>query len=367
MQEKDAKLMHFNVRVRTSIQYRTKGDVRLKRHSLKKLNIAAVLLALILTGCGNAAEDALVSPEIPEYNAMVPKTAEVIRGDLTPQYSARLDLLGYERVHYQFTQAEYEEMYGSYQLKIDEILVNVGDFVEKGEVMVSFHSDMLDKQIRDYEKQIEDARLSIEHLKRLSAIDPTEDHSDEIASLNREIQVAGLYIDDIEETYRKLNLISESDGFVSFISTTLREGYVTPGSDLILVDKSRGLYTTEKTEGYDFKPGEIYTAHLGKVEHRVEVVETPEGEDSGKVYFMPLDGEDEMPEKNLMLEFELPAVKDACYVNRQAVYDKDDIYFVYVVQENGMRRAVEVTPGDKIGNYLIIKEGLNGGENVELP
>ena len=201
----------------------------MKRRLPRKLNIMAVLLAVFLSGCGTAAEEELVSPEVPVYNAMVPKTAEVIRGDLTPQYSERLDLLGYERVHYQFTQAEYDELYGSYQMKIDEIHVNVGDFVEKGEVMVSFHSEVLDLQIRDYEKQIEEAGLSIDHLRRLSAIDPSEDHKDEIASLNREIEVARLYIADIEETYRKLNIIAKTDGFVSLISTALREGYVMPG------------------------------------------------------------------------------------------------------------------------------------------
>ena len=339
----------------------------MKRRLPRKLNIMAVLLAVFLSGCGTAAEEELVSPEVPVYNAMVPKTAEVIRGDLTPQYSERLDLLGYERVHYQFTQAEYDELYGSYQMKIDEIHVNVGDFVEKGEVMVSFHSEVLDLQIRDYEKQIEEAGLSIDHLRRLSAIDPSEDHKDEIASLNREIEVARLYIADIEETYRKLNIIAKTDGFVSLISTALREGYVMPGSDMILVDQSKGLYTTAKTDEYEFRPGEEFTAHLGNLERRVEVVETPEGEDANMVYFMPLDGEDEMPNKNLMLEFELPTLKDVCYVNRQAVYDKNGLYFVYVVQENGTRRAVEVTCGDRIGNYMIIREGLNGGESVELP
>ena len=53
----------------------------MKRRLPRKLNIMAVLLAVFLSGCGTAAEEELVSPEIPVYNAMVPKTAEVIRGD----------------------------------------------------------------------------------------------------------------------------------------------------------------------------------------------------------------------------------------------------------------------------------------------
>ena len=74
-----------------------------------------------------------------------------------------------------------------------------------------------------------------------------------------------------------------------------------------------------------------------------------------------------MLEKNLMLEFDLPTLKDVCYVNRQAVFDKGGVHLVCVVTENDIRNAVIVEVGDRGGNYYIIKSGLEGGELVELP
>ncbi len=340
----------------------------MKSKLFRKLNIFLSLsFALTLTGCGNAKEAALVPAEVPVYNALAPKTTQVIRGDLTVPYSTRLDLLGYEMVKYRFTRSEFEELFGTYKMELDAIHVSVGDEVHAGDVLVSFHSEVLDKQIEDNEQQIASARREIDHLRRLSSIDPSQDHSEEIRQLNRDIEVARLYVADVKETYERLNLIAEGDGHVSFVSTMFSMGYLAPDEDMIRVDTDRGLYTTKKTDDYTFKIGEKVTGKLRNVDYPLTVVETPEGEDDSLVYFRPDGQEGDMLEKNLMLEFDLPTLKDVCYVNRQAVFDKGGVHFVYVVKENDIRNAAIVEVGDRVGNYYIIKSGLEGGELVELP
>ncbi len=335
----------------------------------RKLNIAAcaLILSMSLTGCGGAVEDTLVPAEAPVYHAVVPKTAEVLRGDLTPQFSSRLDLLGFEQSRYQFSDAQYEELYGLYKMTIDEVRVDVGDHVRAGDVLVSFHSEELDKQIQDSEKSIRDANLEIDHLKKLSAIDPSEDHKNEIDQLNRDIEVSRLYIQDIQDTYGKLNIISKEEGYVSYVNPVLNDGYVIPGQDLVIVDQSRRIYVMEPSEIYNFKPGEIYTASSGGAKRKVQVVETPEGESGSKVYFEPVDADGEMLDKSIKLEIELPVMKDVCYVNKLAIYKKEEKYYAYVVREDGMHDVVEVTPGETVGNDIIIKEGLSGGEQLEMP
>ena len=344
----------------------------MRKETPRKLNktILAVLsgaMLLSLTACGEALEDSLVPPETPSYNAYVPNQADVIRGDLERKFEQRLDLLGYERIRHRFTQAQFSELYGTYQLEVEKIHVQVGDRVHPGDLMVSFHSRVLDEQITANEKKITDARLSIEHLRNLESIDSAQNHSDEIKRLEREISVAELYISDVNDTYRKLNIYSEVDGHVSAIDGSLQDGFVMPDTDLILVDVDEGIYKTEKPEYYTFKVGETYTATTRYSECQVEVIEMPEGGSATSVYFRPVGREGEILEKNLMLNFELPVLKDACYVNRQAVYEKNDRYFVYVVREDGMREARYITPGEQYGNYLIVKDGLEGGEKVELP
>ena len=325
------------------------------------------VLLLSLTGCGEAVEDDLVSPETPSYNSYVPKTTDVIRGDLERKFEQRLDLMGYDRVRYRFTEAQYMELYGTYQLEVDEVHVNLGDKVHDGDLMVSFHSKVLDDKIKENEKKITDAGLSIEHLKNLEAIDPSADHSEEIKRLEREISVARLYITDVNDTYRKLNIYSEVNGYVSAVDSALQDGFVYPGKDLIVVDVDDGYYKMEKPEYYTFRVGEIYTATARYSEFQVEVIDPPEGGSDSYIFFRPVGLEGEILEKNLMLKFELPVLKDACYVNRQAVFEKNGQYFVYVVREDGMREAVYITKGEQYGNFLIVKDGLEGGEKVELP
>ena len=341
----------------------------MSRKYRKKLNIAALacVLAMTFSGCGTAAEDGLVPAGTPEYNAVVPKVAEVVRGDLTPQFSAKLDLLGYEQSRYQISSAQYEELFMLYNMVIDEIPVGVGDHVNAGDVLVAFHSDVLDKQIEENEKKITEANLEIENLRRISSIDSGEDHSADISRLNREIEVARLYISDIRETYNKLNIVSKVDGYVSYVNAVLSDGYIIPGQDMVVVDQSRRIYAMDPSELYSFKPGETFTATNGTTPRKLQVVETPEGETGNKVYFEPVDADGEMLDKSLKLEFELPEMKDVCYVNHLAIYKKDDKYYAYVVREDGMRNVVEVTPGDTVGNDIIIKEGLSGGEQLEMP
>lgn len=344
----------------------------MKKHLPRKLNkVMSVLLSgvllLSLSGCGEAALDELVPPETPTYNAYVPNTADVIRGDLERKFEQRLDLLGYERIRYRFTQAQFAELYGTYQLEVEKIHVNVGDQVHAGDLMVSFHSKVLDEQITTNEKKITEARLSIEHLRNLEAIDPSQNYSDEVKRLEREISVAQLYISDVNDTYRKLNIYADVDGHVSDIDGSLQDGFVMPDTDLVLVDIDDGIYKMEKPEYYTFNVGETYTANTRYSECQVEVIEMPEGGSATNVYFRPVGREGEILEKNLMLNFELPVLKDACYVNRQAVYEKNGQYFVYVVKDDGMREAHYITKGEQYGNYLVVKDGLEGGEKVELP
>ena len=45
---------------------------------------------------------------------------------------------------------------------------------------------------------------------------------------------------------------------------------------------------------------------------------------------------------------------------------EDNAYCVYVMQENGYQRAVFVTPGERIGENIVIAEGLEGGEKVVI-
>ena len=87
---------------------------------------------------------------------------------------------------------------------------------------------------------------------------------------------------------------------------------------------------------------------------------------SGKVYFKPNAVEGQILDKTLYLKFELPELKDVVYVNKYAVVEKDDTHYVYILGDQGLFSVVEVKIGESVENDIIIKEGLEGGEIVQV-
>lgn len=341
----------------------------MKNRIVIKLNkyitvFAIPVMMMFMSGCGAAKEDALVPPKDVSYAAVNPTVVLVERGDLSPKKELKLELLGYENIKYRFSLAEYTELVETYKLEVEDVNVNVGDVVHEGDVLVSFHSEVLDDKIRENQKKKRDAGLEIEHLKVLSDINESNDYSYDIAKKRRELEAADLHVSDVRNTYNKLSLVAEKDGVVSFVNSIIQNGYIKPDNDIISVVSGKGLYTAPKNTGNTFKVGEKYTCMTSASEYQLEVVDTPEGESDDLVYFRPVDENLHLTEQFLILQIDLPVQKDVCYVNKRAIVEKGDKFFIYVVKENGMQRVVEVKTGEKVDDYIIITEGLEGGETV---
>ena len=58
--------------------------------------------------------------------------------------------------------------------------------------------------------------------------------------------------------------------------------------------------------------------------------------------------------------------EDVLYVDRKAVKTADGKYFVYMLDENGLRTRKEITTGLETGNYVEIVSGLTEGDSVIL-
>ena len=71
----------------------------------------------------------------------------------------------------------------------------------------------------------------------------------------------------------------------------------------------------------------------------------------------------------LTITIPLEKLENVVYVPAAAVHHEEDfkeqdIYYVYTVDENGYRSAVKIKPGGRVGKYMVIKEGLQGGETI---
>ena len=389
-----------------------KGVTELKFCNSKKLIISTLLLlglAISGTGCSNSAMDDLVNSKDETYNHEQSDTTVVEREDLAPSFDMTLELAGYYSTQYNMLANEYNKYVEKYEIEIDEVLVNIGDTVEPGDTMVSFRSDKLETQKAEKRKTITEKTIEIEHLRRLMAIDPNEDHNSEIVRLQQEVNVAELYLSDIDEVYNKINIIAEKRGTVVHINDSLGYGFVEIGKPLVTVDSNYGYYTFSSTEDIPLEIGKIYKAQnsVTHTDYDIKCIASPDEvasstdatedssdeieeesneEDNSKkasetdassketvttngektFYFKPVEKSEQL-QKIMSVNVTLKTIPDAVYVDRRAISFKDDgNSYVIRINEDGSRTGVKVDVGQIYNDIAIIKNGLEGGETLAL-
>ena len=389
-----------------------KGVTELKFCNSKKLIISTLLLlglAISGTGCSNSAMDDLVNSKDETYNHEQSDTTVVEREDLAPSFDMTLELAGYYSTQYNMLANEYNKYVEKYEIEIDEVLVNIGDTVEPGDTMVSFRSDKLETQKAEKRKTITEKTIEIEHLRRLMAIDPNEDHNSEIVRLQQEVNVAELYLSDIDEVYNKINIIAEKKGTVVHINDSLGYGFVEIGKPLVTVDSNYGYYTFSSTEDIPLEIGKIYKAQnsVTHTDYDIKCIASPDEvasstdatedssdeieeesneEDNSKkasetdassketvttngektFYFKPVEKSEQL-QKIMSVNVTLKTIPDAVYVDRRAISFKDDgNSYVIRINEDGSRTGLKVDVGQIYNDIAIIKNGLDGGETLAL-
>lgn len=315
--------------------------------------IAAAMTTALCAGCTNSRME-VVTIEREPYERIQYQTVEVKRGDLQPEFTLTLKADG-------ITQITYDAV--SSDLQLDTVYVSVGDKVRKGDLLVSFRSDSIQKKITDYKEQCEQMELLAEHYTRLMAINRETDYSNDIAMLTEDIAVAKLYIEEAEEKLADYQIIAEDAGTVTAMDQYLKDGYFVPGKNLITQVCGNGRYSATLPENGTLTVGDIYTAKLGAMTYDMRVAEVTEK----TVIFEPVTDMSAVSDADrLTMVVKKPELSNAVYVEEKAVHEGEAGNFVYLLDEDGYRNAVFVTVGDKVDGYYVITDGLAGGEKVTL-
>lgn len=351
----------------------------------------AVLMALTLSGCGKPTVEDKAQVKIPVYDKVEYNSTEVAKGDIEPEVSLSLRVDGLHQISYTVDQDD---------LEIEKVYVTTGDKVKKGDVLISFKSGDIAETIKNLQKQLEDDKLIIEHYKRLMALDDNESHeqmkrddaddsedaggeeegqpasaseySSAIADIEKEMQLIRVQIEEADEKLRSYSLIAEEDGSIASVDEGLLAGFVTSGVTLISQYCGSDDYAAETKDDFDFEIGAIYEATSGvaKYDMRLKAIEEGDKEGERRLLFEPLTDMSGVSSTN---SFEIlvkkPVLKNVVYVPTKSVFDVDDKYFVYLIDDNGFRDCVEVTVGETIGEIgtdqlTVITSGLSGGEQV---
>jgi hypothetical protein len=156
------------------------------------------------------------------------------------------------------------------------------------------------------------------------------------------------------------------------VNSDLEYGYVTAGDTLVTLDSGSSDYVTETNDTYEFKVGDTYDADFDEATFSMKLIKCDKyvsdatGEEMQKLVFEPVNDMAGVTEADtLTMTIQKPTVAGVIYVNKNIVFEgSDGKNYVYVLTEDGYREAKEVTVGETVDDYTIIKSGLTAGEQV---
>ena len=176
-----------------------------KKKYISRLTLTAAITSILFSGCGVAQKE-LAQTDRASYEKISYQTVTVQSGSLTPQTTISLSAQGYTRFSYGATNTE---------LTLEKVNVAVGDHVKKGDILVAFKSGEIQKKIEDYSGQISQNKLLAEHYRAIMKIDDTQDYSSDIAQLDKDTEVAQLYLDEAEEKLSRYQITASEDGTIT--------------------------------------------------------------------------------------------------------------------------------------------------------
>lgn len=332
---------------------------------IRKRRMAAVMVLCVglLSGCaGKTQTDDLVIT-IPEYEKITYTTEPVVHGDIAPVLDLRLKAEQFERKEYY---PDHDEM------EVDQVFVHVGDVVQNGDTLVTFSSEDITEERRQYENRVEEDALLIDHYTKLDAINQTDEHQESIEQLKKDQEIAGLYIKDLDARLEAYTIKAEGSGIVSSLSDMLDYGTVYAGDAVVTILYGSDNYTTTTEDDYAFEVGQTFTATfgVGSYEVRLTAIDVLASDtDAGmkrQLTFTLVDSAKRPSSDSLNLEIEKNVLKNVLYVPEDAIVYVGNDNYVYVLDEDGFRHGIQVQTGVTIDGYTVIEDGLKEGDKVVI-
>ena len=356
----------------------------------KLLSTISVLMALALSGCGLGSERDLarISPD-PGSEAGY-STAYVLRGDVTYELKEELQLDNYTETRYGFSSKDIDSTLLE-DIKFDELYVNVGDMVKEGDVLLTLSSESLENEIDSYTEQKDLAVLEKTHYENRTMIDSDEDNETAINNCDEQISIANGYLTELYAKKELLTIRADQDGKVISISDQALSGKVSGSDSLLTIASGDDTYFLETDKITTLEVGQIVEADNGVVKYDALVTGVEKSATGSKVYFklgepgseLTLDmatGTDATEtdasmtgasqDGELIIVYELMVTvaeetrEDVLYVSADCVKEIDDKYYVFMLNDNGVRYAQEVEIDAILGDKAIIKSGLEEGDEV---
>ena len=266
------------------------------------------------------------------------------------------------------------------KLKVKEVFIKNGDFVEKGQVLMTFDDDEANKLNRNIEKE----RINLEKIQR--DLKTTRElyklggaSRDEVRNLEDNARVSQLNIDEYTEVLNKTatEVRSPVDGVVSNLKA--QENYlVDTDSSLLEIIDSNDLriiveipeYNTQSVKlGQTVKvrqdisdDDKVYDGEITKISR----LSTTSSLTSENVLEADVKTKELIP--NLVPGFKIKAVlqlksdEKNIIIPKIALQSENGKYFVFTIDTKNTVKRKEVTVKNIVGDNIIVTSGLNVGE-----
>lgn len=270
------------------------------------------------------------------------------------------------------------------KLKVKEVFIKNGDFVEKGQILMTFDDDETNKLNRSIEKE----RINLQKIQR--DLNTTRElyklggaSKDEVRNLEDSARITQLNIDEYVEVLSKTatEVRSPVDGVVSNLKA--QENYLvdTDSSLLEIIDADdlRIIVEIPEYNTQTVKLGQsirvrqdisdddkVYDGEITKIS-RLSTTSSMTGEN---ILEAEVKTNETIP--NLVPGFKIKAVLQLksdvknIIIPKIALQNEEGKYFVYTLDEKNTIKKKTITIKNIVGDNIIVLSGLNPGEEIVL-
>lgn len=324
---------------------------------MKKKSIIAIFCMFLLAGCGKQEAIQTTFVSIEPYNRVYSEAVEATLEDVVPYYDLTLTCDNFERKSYI---APYEEMV------LKETYVMKEDLVHKGEKLMSFQTDGLDKRLKSQKELIQEKELLLSHYENMLEINPKDEITPVmIEQIKRDLETANLELQEIQSKMNSYGIFAEENGVIVSIASDYIGLEVPPTLSLTTIIYSDGIYRTRTDIDYPFEVGETYIGNVVGIPYPIRLISIEEDGAEKELTFQSDFTPETFCSVELMnLKLEKEELKNALTVPVKSVIMRDDKTYVYELDQDGYKSVKEIQCGEIVDEKIVVLSGLEEGSLI---
>jgi len=353
---------------------------------------AALALGMCLTSCSLVPEEEAVrtAPVVKAYPKQIHEFTTVQRGEFFVT----------ERVTCRYVPVKTETL--SFALGgevVDNVLVQVGDMVEEGQLLAQLDLKGLDEKIVQAQIDLEEAQLRLANLteqqdierrrneitgQALSAYERMQAEETlekklalEMDGAKDQLKIAQMTLESLNRSLAQRQIRAPFSGAITYVRDYEKGELSEFGMrTIVLSDSTVSLFRAETVNWDRFAPGDVYEITVDKAPYTIMVADEaslgiePQEKKPGKrayVYFVLQEPDFTLEEGDFgYIEAVLEYREDAIYIPIKAVKESEDKFLVFYLREDGLRAYKEVETGIRNTKHVEILSGLTEGEQIIL-